>query len=156
MIALIQIMAVLVLVASGYRIWRRLRYFLHVLQLEGYKTHEFFSWLKKTGIDQRNFYIICGDRHWQYHSIHPTGIEEFSCGALVDANSRLGRKQGDPKSTDPKGLIKQAYAQSKRSGGFLAVTITPAAKNQKAALTFAFRDEKGKLLHKHVKLAVGR
>jgi alkaline phosphatase/alkaline phosphatase D len=116
-----------------------------------HERDEFFSWLKKTGIDQRNFYIICGDRHWQYHSIHPTGIEEFSCGALVDANSRLGRKPGDPKSTDPKGLIKQAYAQSKRSGGFLAVTITPAHRDQKAALTFAFRDEKGKLLHKHVK-----
>ncbi len=38
---------------------------------------------------QPNTYIICGDRHWQYHSVHPTGIEEFSCGALVDANSRF-------------------------------------------------------------------
>lgn len=44
-----------------------------------------------------------GDRHWQYHSIRPDGFEEFSVGVLVDRNSRLGRKPGDPESTDPKG-----------------------------------------------------
>ena len=64
---------------------------------------EFFAWLEETGIAEKGFYIICGDRHWQYHSIDPSGIEEFSTGALIDVNSRLGRKPGDPKSTDPEG-----------------------------------------------------
>ena len=79
------------------------------------------------------------------------GIEEFSCGALVDANSRLGRKPGDPKSTDPKGLIKQPYTQKVRSGGFLLVRVSPAGKNRPAKLTFDFHDERGKLLHRQVK-----
>lgn len=30
---------------------------------------------------QKNMYVICGDRHWQYISKHPeTGVIEFSCG----------------------------------------------------------------------------
>ena len=115
-----------------------------------HERDEFFSWLKETGIDKKNFYLVCGDRHWQYHAIHPTGIEEFSCGALVDANSRLGRKPGDPKSTDPKGLIKQAYSQNPRSGGFLMISVTP-EKKQPSKLTFIWHDEFGKVLHKHTK-----
>lgn len=108
----------------------------------------FFDWLKESGVAKRNFYIVCGDRHWQYHSIHPGGIEEFSCGALVDANSRLGRKPGDPASTDPDGLIKQAYTQRKRSGGFLLIESLPATSSKPATLNFLFHDERGKLLHK--------
>ena len=37
---------------SGYRIWRRLRHFLHVFQLEGYKTAEFRKWLGGRGTRQ--------------------------------------------------------------------------------------------------------
>ena len=56
-----------------------------------YERDEFFTWLIDNGfLEDQNFYIISGDRHWQYHSIHPTGFEEFSTGALVDGNSRLG------------------------------------------------------------------
>jgi len=114
-----------------------------------HERNEFFNWLKENGFDKKGFYIICGDRHWQYHSIHPLGIEEFSCGALVDANSRLGRKPGDPKSTDPKGLVKQPYSQNPRSGGFLIVDVKPASDNSaKAKLTFTWHDEFGKVLHK--------
>ncbi|MBN1294790.1 MAG: alkaline phosphatase D family protein, partial [Candidatus Latescibacteria bacterium] len=54
-----------------------------------YEGDEFFEWLKNHGFLTKNFYLICGDRHWQYHAVHPSGFEEFSCGALVDANSRL-------------------------------------------------------------------
>lgn len=103
----------------------------------------FFAWLQATGLDKNHFYIITGDRHWQYHSVHPTGIEEFSSGALVDANARLGRKPGDPKSTDPEGLIRQPYTQTEASGGFLMVSVSPAP----ATLTFTWYDEKGAVLH---------
>ncbi len=117
-----------------------------------HERDEFFAWLKKTGIAKRNFYLVCGDRHWQYHSIHPTGLEEFSCGALVDANSRPGRKPGDPESTDPKGLIKQPYSQKTRSGGFLLIEVSPAdGRNGESTLTFKFHDEQGTVLHEHKK-----
>ena len=114
-----------------------------------HERDEFFQWLKDNGLGQQNFFIVCGDRHWQYHSVDPSGFEEFSCGALVDANSRLGRKPGDPKSTDAKGEIKQPYYQDPRSGGFLEVKVVPADKQQPAVLSFLFHDEKGKLLYQH-------
>ncbi len=114
-----------------------------------HERDEFFAWLKETGIAKKNFYIVCGDRHWQYHSIDPTGLEEFSCGALVDANSRPGRKPGDPQSTDPIAQIKQVYSQKTPSGGFLLIEVAPAADNQPATLTFRFHDENGALLHEH-------
>lgn len=121
-----------------------------------HERDEFFAWLKQTGLLQSGFYVVCGDRHWQYHAIDPSGVEEFSCGALVDANSRLGRKPGDPKSTDPDGLIRQAYSQNPRSGGFLMITVDPASSSQAATLTFDFRDEHGKPLYRHSKQASAR
>jgi alkaline phosphatase/alkaline phosphatase D len=120
-----------------------------------HERDEFFAWLKETGILGKNFYILCGDRHWQYHSIHPAGVEEFSCGALVDANARLGRKPGDPQSTDPRGLIKQPYVQNPASGGFLLVEVAPAADGKPATLTFKHHDERGTVLYEHVKKGVG-
>lgn len=116
-----------------------------------HERDEFFSWLKSSGIADQNFYLVCGDRHWQYHSIHPTGIEEFSSGALVDANSRPGRQPGDPKSTDPEGKIRQPYSQDKPSGGFLWIECTPQTNNAPAQLHFRFHDEKGNILHQHQK-----
>ena len=106
-----------------------------------HERDEFFAWLKEAGLDQKNFYIVCGDRHWQYHAVHPTGIEEFSCGALIDTNSRLGRKPGDPESTDPAGLIRQEYTQKEKSGGFLVIEVT------EEKLKFSWRDEHGEELH---------
>ena len=106
----------------------------------------FFQWIKEQKLDRQGFYLICGDRHWQYHSIDPTGIEEFSCGALVDANSRLGRKPGDPRSTDPNAEIKQVYTQAQASGGFLRVTVTA-----NASAHFEFFDENGKALYRTIK-----
>ena len=116
-----------------------------------YERDEFFKWLKETGLDKKGFYLACGDRHWQYHSISKEGIEEFSCGALVDANARLGRKPGDPKSNDPKATIKQPYTQSEASGGFLQIQSMPATSKSPATLSFNFYDEKGVLLYKNVK-----
>ena len=116
-----------------------------------HERDEFFKWLKESGVSKKGFYLMCGDRHWQYHSIHPTGIEEFSCGALVDANSRLGRKPGDPESTDPKGLIKQVYAQKERSAGFMHVQVNPAKGDAPAMLIVTWHDEHGKVLHSTTK-----
>lgn len=116
-----------------------------------HERDSFFAWLIEAGITNKQFFIVCGDRHWQYHSVHPTGYEEFSCGALVDANSRPGRKPGDDKSTDPKGLIRQPYLQATPSGGFLQIESTPAGGNEQGVLTFQFRDEHSVVLHTHRK-----
>src|SRR5690606_29385844 len=112
-----------------------------------HERDEFCGWLAETGLLTRHFYVVCGDRHWQYHGIDPSGVEEFSSGALIDENSRLGRKPGDPKSTDPNAEIKQPYTQAKPSGGFLHITQTPASANEPATLTFRFCDEFGKTLY---------
>lgn len=113
----------------------------------------FFEWLIQNDFLNRNFYIVCGDRHWQYHARHPSGIEEYSCGALVDNNSRVGRLSGDPKSTDPEGGITQFYIQGSEeeaSGGFLYVNNEI---GEHPALHFLFYDERGKLLYQHSKSA---
>ena len=107
---------------------------------------DFFKWIVAHDLHQQGFYTLCGDRHWQYHARHPLGIEEFSCGALIDANSRLGRQPGDPKSTDPNATIKQLYTQKSSSGGFLRVVITSDGKGR-----FEFYDENGEPLYHTVK-----
>lgn len=116
-----------------------------------YERNAFFAWLQETGLDKENFYIVCGDRHWQYHSISSEGIEEFSSGALTDTNSRLGVNPGDPNSTDPQASIKQVYTQNPRSGGFLLIRTSPQTGDAKPTLTFDFRDEYGAVLYKNTK-----
>ena len=112
-----------------------------------HERDDFFKFIKTSGLDRQNFYIVCGDRHWQYHAVDASGIEEFSCGALIDANSRLPRLPGDPEGTDPDGLIKHLHQQKTRSGGFLMIHCTPGDGESSAALTFRFHDEKGKVLY---------
>jgi alkaline phosphatase D len=111
-----------------------------------HEGREFFKWVVANRLHEQGFYTLCGDRHWQYHARHPLGVEEFSCGALVDSNSRLGRKPGDPQSTDPEAKIRQIYTQKYRSGGFLRVVIT-----SKGTARFEFYDENGKELYRAVK-----
>jgi alkaline phosphatase/alkaline phosphatase D len=113
----------------------------------------FFSWLGDNGFLNKNFYIICGDRHWKYHSIRPDGFEEFSTGALVDANSRLGRVPGDPESTDPDGLIDQPFTDSEETGGFLQVVVRPGEGASSATCEFTFYDENGVMLYTITKVA---
>lgn len=108
----------------------------------------FFEFLTSSELSNQNFYIVCGDRHWQYHALHPSGLEEFSCGALVDANARLGRLPGDQAGTDPHGLIKHLHVQTEPSGGFLAIDCQPASNGAQASLSFSFYDELGNLLYR--------
>ncbi|MCA9174685.1 MAG: alkaline phosphatase D family protein, partial [Planctomycetales bacterium] len=118
-----------------------------------HERDEFFKWLGDEAIE--GFAVVCGDRHWQYHAIDPTGIEEISCGALVDANSRPGRAAGDPKSTDPDATIRQPYLQTDPSGGFLLIHCQPAADGQPPRLTFRHYDEQGEVLYEHTKRPIG-
>ena len=119
--------------------------------LNGFK-HEadsFFGWLRDNAV--KNVLTFCGDRHWQYHSIHPLGVEEFSVGALNDENAIRGEKPGGPKTTDPEGKIKQPYIYDKPTGGFLRVMIDDTAK-----LVLEHRDDHGVVLNSVTKTAATR
>ena len=119
--------------------------------LNGYRHEgeQFFAWLAESGITSGEFFIACGDRHWQYHSIRPDGYEEFSSGALVDANAILGSFPGGADTTDPGGKIRQPYHSPEASGGFLVVSVAP--EGMAARAEFRFYDETGKLLYEHIK-----
>lgn len=112
---------------------------------EGFRheAESFFAWAVAHGID--NLLIFCGDRHWQYHSIHPSGIEEFGCGAINDENAVFGVRPGAKSSTDPGGLIRQPFLYDKPTGGFLHVTVDEEA--DAARLRIAFVNDEGTVLH---------
>ncbi len=115
-----------------------------------HEADAFFAWLNSNKIS--GFMTFCGDRHWQYHSIHPSGFEEFACGALNDENSRRGVPPGSKKGTDPEGLIKQPYTYPKPTGGFLRVRLTE-EENGKAGLIIEHHDDTGKLMNTVTKKA---
>ncbi|MFN9915901.1 MAG: alkaline phosphatase D family protein, partial [Pirellulaceae bacterium] len=50
-----------------------------------HEAQSFLDWLKENHFD--NVILMCGDRHWQYHSIdrrQGRSIHEFSCGPTCD------------------------------------------------------------------------
>ena len=113
----------------------------------------FLSWLEQEGFLRKNFYIVCGDRHWKYHSIHPDGWEEFSTGALVDQNAVRGSFPGSPDTSDPEGKIRQPYHDPEPKGGFLLLTVGPGETPGKEQAEFAFYDGAGALLYQQIKPA---
>lgn len=115
----------------------------------GYKDEgeAFFRWLGEHGFRERNVFLVCGDRHWRYHSIRSDGFEEFSAGGIIDRNSRPGTPPGDPDGTDPEGLIRQPYLQTEKGGGFLEVTVYEATDRSPARCVFAFFDKRGRPLY---------
>jgi alkaline phosphatase D len=120
--------------------------------LSGYR-HEadrFFAWLRDEGLT--NVLVFCGDRHWQYHSIHPLGVEEFSVGALNDENAIRGEKPGGKNTTDPEGRIRQPYLYPEPTGGFLYVRTSTDVQGR-AGLDIEFRDDLGKVLYRVLKPA---
>lgn len=105
------------------------------------EAETFFAWLEENEI--KNVMSFCGDRHWQYHSVHPSGFEEFSCGALNDENAIRGEKPGGKNTTDPEGLIDQRFLYPEPTGGFLQVSVG----GDPAILRIAFIDDEGKILY---------
>jgi alkaline phosphatase D len=84
----------------------------------GFKTEgdEIRAWLKANVPD--NFFVICGDRHWQYHSVHPeTGLNEFSVGSASDEHA--AGSPGEDKAIHRFHLVKGGFlsANVKRQGG---------------------------------------
>ncbi len=75
---------------------------------EGDAIREWFQ----ANMDAR-FLVIVGDRHWQYHSVHPeTGLDEFSVGPASDAHA------GGTPGEDP-----EYHRFHRVGGGFLSVDV---------------------------------
>jgi alkaline phosphatase D len=90
---------------------------------------EIRAWLNEHVPD--NFFVVCGDRHWQYHSVHPqTGLNEFSVGAASDSHAG-----GTP------GENKQYHRFHRVKGGFLCVELK--VEGQQSAIAFQLRDVSG-------------
>ena len=100
---------------------------------------------------QKEIFLVCTDRHWQYDSIRPIGFKEFSCGALVDANARLGFKPADPKSSDPNALIARPYTQKRALRRLPRPNRPPTLHRQKPNIRFVFYDGNSALLHQRQK-----
>ena len=82
---------------------------------------EIRSWLKENVPD--NFFVVCGDRHWQYHSVHPTaGVQEFSVGPA--SNSHASGSPGEDKTYHKFHRVK---------GGFLCVELRPSGAESEIA-----------------------
>jgi alkaline phosphatase D len=95
---------------------------------EGNELRQFIS-------KQKNMYVICGDRHWQYISVDSkTGVREYSCGPASD-------KHAGGWSNDQR-LPEHRYLNV--IGGFLAVTVE--RQEDKPTLTFRFYGVDGNVL----------
>jgi alkaline phosphatase D len=96
---------------------------------------ELRSWLREHVPE--NFFVFCGDRHWQYHSVHPdSGVHEFSAGAASDQHA--GGTPG----------LNEAYHKFHRvKGGFLSVTLSPTAAG--SAIRICHRDVHGEVVYEH-------
>jgi alkaline phosphatase D len=98
-----------------------------------HEGHEIRQWLKANV--PKNFFVVCGDRHWQYHSIHPTaGTQEFSVGAASDSHAG-----GTP------GENKDYHRFHRVKGGFLSVELRPEGRQSRIA--FQLRDVNGKVVY---------
>ncbi|MGE3806149.1 MAG: alkaline phosphatase [Gemmataceae bacterium] len=81
-----------------------------------------------------NFFICCGDRHWQYYSIDPeTKVKEFSCGPASDKHAG-----GSP------GQDKEFHQFHRVKGGFLSVSV-----NKAGNIFFRFHDVMGNVVHEY-------
>ncbi|MHC2070214.1 alkaline phosphatase D family protein [Bremerella sp. T1] len=90
-----------------------------------HEGNEIRRWMQEHVPD--NFFVVCGDRHWQYHSVHPeTGVKEFSVGAA--SNSHAGGTPG----RDP-----NMHRFHKVQGGFLNVSVNS------SSITFQLCDVDG-------------
>ena len=94
---------------------------------------EFRRWAQNNLKD--NFFVICGDRHWQYHSVDPgTGLHELSAGPGSD-RSALGSPGED----------KTYHRFHRVGGGFVSVSVEPSASGSR--LVLRHHDTKGAVVY---------
>ena len=71
--------------------------------------------LREFMVQQENMIVICGDRHWQYVSVHDeTGLREYATGAASDSHAGAWSSNDD---------IRPEHRYLNIIGGFLSVTV---------------------------------
>jgi alkaline phosphatase/alkaline phosphatase D len=98
----------------------------------------FLDWLSENNL--HNVSLICGDRHWQYHSVYNQYTHEFSCGPTCDEHSVKEKPGQHPPPASEFENVAQPYVNY--CGGFLTVTYTPDQK-----LYYDFYSEDGRKLY---------
>jgi len=107
----------------------------HVNDAWAHEGNEMRRWFQKNL--PNNFFIVCGDRHWQYHSVHPeTGLQEFACGPA-----------GDKHAGGSTGFKLNYHKFHREKGGFLSVDVRPSA--DKSNIIFRFHDDHGKIVYEY-------
>jgi len=90
---------------------------------------------KPGDVSRARFFWINGDRHWQYHSVHPeTGLHEFCTGAA-----------SDPHAGGTPGLDRKIHRFHRVRGGFVSVSF--AREGQRGTATARHHDVMGKVVH---------
>jgi alkaline phosphatase D len=98
-----------------------------------HEAQVFLDWIKEKHL--KNVVLMCGDRHWQYHSIdqrNGRSTHEFGCGPTSDDHT-----QNVPPMYEG---VERPYSASR--GGFVSVRYQPTNRS----LTVAFHSMKGELL----------
>lgn len=121
-------------------------------QIEG---DEFRDWTRRHAL--KNFYVIAGDRHWQYASTDPrSGLREFACGPTSDAMVLNGP-----------GFDSNYHSFYRHGGGFVTVSFRKGAKKKLPnpqrvvvedgvpMLTIRIHDVDGRILHEHRDVVLG-
>ena len=86
-----------------------------------------------------NVFLVCGDRHWQYHSVHPaTGLNEFSCGPASDEHAG-----GTP------GVNEDIQRYHAVRGGFLSVSVNSG--RQESEIAFRHHDVHGSVMYEYAR-----
>jgi alkaline phosphatase D len=92
---------------------------------------------------QKNMFVCCGDRHWQYVSVDPdAGVREFSCGPTSDKHA--GGWSNDQRSP--------MHQYLNVVGGFLSVTVEKDAAGKPVAI-FRHYSTDGKVLNEDKQVA---
>lgn len=102
---MIWFLAAIAFLFAGWRMWRRLRFFLHLFQLQGYKPHEYVNWVKERAgrvafrwshrlavlvLAVAYFGFFGGDAYW-------TAIVVLPLWAVLFASSRRYRSDREKK-----------------------------------------------------------
>lgn len=94
-----------------------------------HEGNEFRRWVQQN--ISGNFFAVCGDRHWQYHSVHPeTGMHEFACGPASDVHAG-----GSP------GYNPGYHRFHRVKGGFLTVEV------ERGKIAFRHYDVRGDVVY---------
>jgi alkaline phosphatase D len=103
-----------------------------VFATEGNEIRRFIS-------KQKNMWVVCGDRHWQYVSEdQKTKVQEYSCGPA--SNEHAGGWSND--------MLRPQHKYLNVTGGFLAVTVDMV--DGAPSCSFTHYSVEGEILNKEV------